>query len=132
MCFYTKGSKLRVATKDIVCYKFMGSKATSYLGMKRITGYISECAQFFYKEGDTYGEKSKWKMFFHWLIKKNITKQGYHSYSTATPTIDCSLPWFGKYRPFVKCIIPKGSLYLHNIEDKEYCSTSIKIIGEIL
>lgn len=107
MCFYTKGSRIRIATKDIECYKV-------------VSIYSSECIsiyeKFRYNYDQIYSNKSKLKLFLKWLFNEDINSEAYHSYI--------------KHNLFtnIKCIIPKGSLYLINDEFKEYCSTSIKIL----
>ena len=104
MCFIIKNSKLRIALKDIECYKKVDIEE-NYC--------ISECMNFKYEFNKIYSNKSKLTLLLRYLFDNNITSEGYHSYSV----------------PFhftnVKCIIPKGSLYLKN--KYEYCSTSIII-----
>ena len=104
MCFKIKNAKIRIALKDIECYKIVDIKE-SYCE--------SECIKFKYTYNKTYSNKSKITLLLRWLFNKDITFEGYHSYS---------VPF---YHANVKCIIPKGSLYLKN--RYEYCSTSILI-----
>lgn len=110
MCFYTKGSKIKIATKDIVCYKRV-----------RIDEYccISLHQNFKYEYNKTYPDKSKLILFLKWLLNFNIEFEGYHSYIDGW---DCNYPYVN-----VKCIIPKGSLYIINNFWREYCSSSIII-----
>ena len=106
MCFITKGSKLRIATKDIKCYK----------GVQKSKNYcISLHQEFKYEYNKLYSNKSKWTLFLRWLFNDNVTYEAYHSF---TPS--CC---YGN----VKCIIPKGSLYLIDEYNEHYCSTSIII-----
>ena len=54
MCFYTKGSKLRIATKDIECYKCV---------QKYKDHCISFNQEFKYEYNKIYSNKSKWSLF---------------------------------------------------------------------
>lgn len=117
MCFKTKGSKIRKADADIICYKDM------YRKIQRASGtiyYKSLFQLFYYDLNVVYGGKSKLRIFLCWLFNIKIGSAGYHSYIE---------PYDIHVYPYVKCIIPKGSLYLMN--DTEYCSTAIKVIGDI-
>ena len=107
MCFITKNSKLKIATKDIECYKIMNTISTYHC--------VSYCREFIYEYNKKYSNKSKLILFFKWLCDINIESEGYHSFI---------YPVFGDK---VKCVIPKGSLYLVNRMYNEYCSTSIII-----
>ena len=110
MCFYTRGSRIRIATKDIVCYKIVIIE----------TDYCISCCQIFkYEYNKIYSGKSKWKLFSYWLFNLWVESEGYHSYVD-----DSEIPFYCK----VKCIIPKYSLYLVNDRNTEYVSTSIKIL----
>lgn len=110
MCFITKFSHIRIATKDIGCYKSVITK-TDYC--------ISSFQNFEYKYNKKYSGKSKWKLFSYWLFNLWVESEGYHSYID-----DSEIPFLRK----VKCIIPKYSLYLINDRNNEYVSTSIKIL----
>ena len=107
MCFITKDSKLKIAFKDIECYKVVETKCKDYC--------ISECMEFKYKYNKKYSNKSKFTLFLMWLLNINVESEGYHSFI---------YPIFGNK---IKCVIPKGSLYLVNEKFHEYCSTSIII-----
>ena len=106
MCFVTTYSKIRIATKDIECYK-------------RVEHYSTFCVslhqKFKYDYGQKYSGKSKIKILFKWLLNEDITDEGYHSDIKPFPF------------PNAKCIIPKGSLYLIDTLSEEYCSSSIII-----
>lgn len=106
MCFITNKSKIKIATKDIVCYKNVKKEKDYCLSFYR---------NFKYKYNQIYSDKSKWTLFKKWLFNDNVTHEAYHSYKF--PLI---------YN--VVCIIPKGSLYLINNIRGEYCSSSIKIL----
>lgn len=116
MCFKTKGSKIRKADADIICYKEMRYPRNDF---DEHFVYESLFRQFLYKPNVIYGGKSKLKMFLCWLFNINIHSVGYHSYIK---------PYHTLYKP-VKCIIPKDSFYL--MDDYEFCSTAIKVIGDI-
>ena len=106
MLFYTRGSKIKIAKKDIICYKFV----EHYL-----TFCISEFTHFHYDYNQIYSGKSKLKLFIRWLFNRDVSSEGYHSYTISENTS-------------IKCIIPKWSLYLINEEGTEYVSTSIKVL----
>lgn len=106
MCFYTKGSKIRIATKDIECYKCVEHYSTFCISLHQ---------KFKYDYGQKYSGKSKIKIFFKLFFDENITDEGYHSDINPFPF------------PNAKCIIPKGSLYLIDTLSGEYCSSSIII-----
>ena len=106
MCFYTKYSKIKIAKKDIICYKTV---------RKSSNGYFSIYQNFDYKCNKKYSGKSKLKLFIKWLFDIYVSSEGYHSYTTSENTN-------------IKCIIPKWSLYLINEDETEYCSTSIKVL----
>ena len=107
MCFYTKGSKIKIAKKDIICYKTVVKISNN--------DYLSEYIKFNYKCNKKYSGKSKLKLFLKWLFNMNITNEAYHSFT------------YPAYGLTVECIIPKGSLYLKDYYNLEYCSTSIII-----
>ena len=106
MCFVTTYSKIRIATKDIVCYKRVKHYSTFCISLHQ---------KFKYDYGKKYSGKSKIKIFFKWFFDENITDEGYHSDIKPFPF------------PNAKCIIPKGSLYLIDTLSGEYCSSSIII-----
>ena len=106
MCFYTKYSKIKIAKKDIICYKTV---------KKSDNGYLSEYVKFNYECNKKYSGKSKLKLFLKWLFNMNITNEAYHSFT------------YPAYGLTVECVIPKGSLYLKDYYNLEYCSTSIII-----
>ena len=110
MCFYTRGSKIKIATTDIPCYKTV---------RRSDNGYLSMYQDFDYKCNKEYSGKSKWKLFLRWLFNFSITSEAYHSYTY----IDSGLT--------VECVIPKGSLYLTDYHNLEYCSTNIIIKKEL-
>lgn len=111
MCFVTKGSKIKRAKEDIECYKLV---------VKEKYYCISSCQDFRYEYNKKYSGKSKLTLFLMWLFNFEVTYEGYHSYISKW-----IFDWSYKR---VKCVIPKGSLYLVNELDGEYCSSSIIIL----
>ena len=106
MCSYTKFTKIKIATKDIVCYKIV---------RKDKNCCFSFCRDFKYEYDKTYSGKSKLRLFLRWLFNKEVRYEAYHSYVSNVAAN-------------VRCIIPKGSLYLINDEGTVYVSTSIKVL----
>ena len=117
MCFITRKSILKRAEKDIVCYKIMDDVVRKATG--EIAFFRSYYQDFEYKPEVIYKGKSELNMKFCHLFNLNITKGGYHSYIDPTD-------YWHEGGPVVRCIIPKGSLYLEN--DLCYCSTAIKVV----
>lgn len=110
MCFVTTYSKIRIATKDIECYKRVEHYSTFCISLHQ---------KFKYDYGQKYSGKSKFRLFLKWFFDENITDEGYHSDINPFPF------------PNAKCIIPKGSLYLIDTLSGEYCSSSIIIKKEV-
>lgn len=75
--------------------------------------------EFKYKYNQKYSGKSKLKLFLKWLFNFPITSEAYHSYTYISGGLT------------VKCVIPKGSLYLTDYNNLEYCSTNIIIKEEL-
>lgn len=117
MCFYTRGSRIRIATKDIVCYKRVIIDENCCFSLHQ---------KFKYEYGQKYSGKSKWKLFSNWLFNFHIASEGCHSFIEFEVYRTYGLNYW-QSRATVKCIIPKGSLYLINKLYGEYCSSSIII-----
>ena len=114
MCFKTKGSKIKIAKKDIECWKNVENYSTFC---------ISEFTYFHYDYNQIYSGKSKLEIFLSWLFDEDVTNEAYHSYIK---------PIFSpKKYTNAKCIIPKGALYLINEEENEFCSSKIIIKGHL-
>ena len=111
MCFITNKSKIRLARKNIECYKEV-RKVKNYYFKNCCFSYYQD---FKYEYDKIYSGKSKLKLFIKWLFDIYVSSEGYHSYTTSENTN-------------IKCIIPKWSLYLINEEGTEYVSTSIKVL----
>ena len=112
MCFITNKSKIRLARKNIECYKEVRKIKNSYFKNCCFSYYLD----FKYEYDKIYSGKSKLKLFIRWLFNKYVSSEGYHSYTTSENTS-------------IKCIIPKWSLYLINEAGTEYVSTSIKVLN---
>jgi len=109
MCFLADNDKIKIATKDIVCYKVVSKELTSSV----------------YKYKYTIGEENPMVTIVVGYSK--IVRKGYHSYSSLKEAKN------NKYSDFciLKCIIPKGTKYMRSMEYKEYVSETIKAV-EIL
>ena len=116
MCFVTYKSKIRLARKNIECYKIV--KKGKNICFKNYC--FSQYQEFKYEYGKTYSGKSKMRLFLRWIFDIYVSDEAYHSYNQVCYPVN----------PFevVKCIIPKGSLYLISEDGIEYVSTSIKIL----
>lgn len=110
MCFVTTYSKIRIATKDIECYKRVEHYSTFCISLHQ---------KFKYDYNKIYSGKSKFRLFLKCFFDENITDEGYHSDINPFPF------------PNAKCIIPKGSLYLIDTLSGEYCSSSIIVKKEV-
>ena len=106
MCFISKGSKLRIAFKNIECYKIVQIYKHHCISLSE---------EIKYEYDKKYSNKSKLILFLKWLFNDDVTHEGYHSFISKYPVYN------------VRCIIPKGSLYLVDDIFNEYCSTSIII-----
>lgn len=111
MCFFTERSKIRLAIKNIECYKEVRTIKNYYFKNCCFSYY----QDFKYEYDKIYSGKSKLKLFIRWLFNEYVSSEGYHSYTTSENTN-------------IKCIIPKWSLYLINEDGTEYVSTSIKVL----
>ena len=116
MCFVTDRSKIRLAEKDIECFKIVIKGKN--ICFKNYC--FSQYQEFKYEYGKTYSGKSKMRLFLRWIFDIYVSDEAYHSYNRVCYPVN----------PFevVKCIIPKGSLYLISEDGTEYVSTSIKIL----
>ena len=117
MCFVTDMSKIRLAEKDIECFKIV-RKGKKYCFKNCCFSYYQD---FKYEYDKIYSSKSKWKLFLRWIFDIYVSDEAYHSY------IYNPCPPYSPIR-VVKCVIPKGSLYLIDEEGNEYVSTSIKVL----
>ena len=129
MCLVTTQLELKIADKDIVCYKFV--KRTKIKGV-----YKSSFQEFEYIIRQLYtnnldirfANKSINRYFYRCFYK--IEEGMFHSYtSNLYPVILSPLP----HCALLKCIIPKGAYYFEGIFDysPSYASSQIKILEEI-
>lgn len=122
MCFFAikKYGKIKIAHKDIVCYKTLMYNMQS-----------------FWKYHQYYFDKLEPK-----LRLKNVCsdkefvriEEGYHSFSTEEKVMAEYEHWSYSYKnliQMVKCIIPKGSRYYYDPDTSSYVSNQI-IIKEVI
>ena len=109
--FFIDRSKIKLARKNIECYKEVRKIKSDYFKNYCFSYY----QDFKYEYDKIYSGKSKLKLFIKWLFNIYVSSEGYHSYTTSKNTS-------------IKCIIPKWSLYFINKEETEYVSTSIKVL----
>lgn len=117
MCLYTKQKEVKIAKKDITCYKVINPDMTSL--------YFTEFNWVLGKLYETEIECcSKWDF--------NEVSKSFHSYKTLQ---DLMHGYFKSLSPcmMVKCTIPKGSEYYLGKQDEMdgYASNKI-IVNEIL
>lgn len=127
MCFVGYKNNLKVADRDIKCYKCLQSNL------------YSPCYEFAYK----LGENIKSDLYFHMLDEswkgKLMASKGLHSYISSETAKRIAKRRFHFYSQrfscasdsplVVECIIPKGSQYLTNgIEYVSDSLTPIKVV----
>ena len=117
MCFYTRGSRIRIAKQDVVCYKRVRIDENCCFSLLQ---------DFKYEYNKTYSGKLKMLLFLNWLFNFHIESEGYHSYIESDGYLIGDWDYL-QPNETVKCIIPKGSLYIINKFWGEYCSSSIII-----
>ena len=126
MCFtvHKRYPNPLVAKRDIVCYKTMFSSpgkevfASMYRGFKYEIGKeysLGKELRVRYETGD-----------FTCVVYRDI-REGFHSFSNKKELSDAASESYSR----VKCIIPEGSTYYYNPDDREYVSDRIRIIEEI-
>lgn len=136
MCFEIKGSKLRKAKEDVVCYKICG---VLYDGTIR-----SISMGFDYQPGVTYSKDSlditrlRWprlRLIIDWWLADDWewgTSEGFHSFTPDMVVGAGNTLWREDLDStgysFVRCIIPKGSFYRISKDDTEYLSSAIKMV----
>lgn len=118
MCFLKseKHPKVKIAKKDIVCYKRFDITYSKRYFRSPIMGYR-------YDKGFTYYEDSLCRQDYNPSPYNNLVHMGFHSYSSI---LRCKLEKCSD-ELVVKCIIPEGAHYWYNEENKEYCSDYITI-----
>ena len=116
MCFVTYRSTIRLAEKDIECFKIVRT-GENYCFKNCCFSYYQD---FKYEYDKIYFSKSKLTLFLNRIFDISVSDEAYHSYNQIRYPVN---PY-----EVVKCIIPKGSLYLINEDGTEYVSTSIKVL----
>lgn len=123
MCLYSETNNPKIAQQDIVCYKCV----------KRYRRYFRPCH---------YTDKAKYKFGKLYKIDVNLfinevekgrkwyhVNVGFHSYENIM-SYDKRNPNEGDYC-YIKCIIPKGSLYFEETDNRGeimyYCSEQLYI-----
>ena len=120
-------SDFKVADKDIVCYKVVEKRANGI--------YNSPCIWFEYVIRVSYKDSVEFDFKRH-----KITKGMFHSYASWIDAGKQCKEWNGIYEPKIKyrvlkCIIPKGSVYIIGFFGSRfissYASREIKILEEL-
>lgn len=76
MCFVIKGSKIRLARKNIECYKIVRTGKSDCF--KNCCFSYYQC--FKYEYNKTYSGKSKLRLFLRWIFDIYVSDEAYHSY----------------------------------------------------
>lgn len=144
MCFYIHQDhqNIQIAEEDITCYKTFPVKGIS-IENNKVT-FNSLYCNFKYNPKGTYRSYPDLENSMHMIEPKDreryitvgVVEKAIHSYST--PKFVASSAAYGLNENIhihgslfiVKCIIPKGTKYLHNPDRQEYVSESITI-GDI-
>ena len=105
--FRTEDKSLKVAEKNIICYKRVNTHKAGY-----VTSFL---ISFPYKFGKLYTENN-WESTKNDVISAGVAIFGFHSYKKNEPVRK-------SIKQTVRCIIPKGSEYYEN--KSEYISNSI-------
>ena len=115
MCFVNTTGKIRIATKDITCYKTLENDM---------------CSVFWSHEYKIDDIQDTVRLNAILINGTYYVEKGYHSYKEENEArLRCIA--IKKGRKAVKCIIPKGSKYLYSKRKKEYVSSNI-IAKEVL
>lgn len=123
MCLYSKTNKPKIAQQDIVCYKLVQKHKYHFSPY-----YYSDKAK--YKFGELY--KIDDDLFMNSIDRNNywfLINIGFHSYVNIR--ISDKLNPESKHSCYIKCIIPKGSLYFEETNNCDdlifYCSNQLYI-----
>jgi hypothetical protein len=110
MCFNVTDPNVKIADKNIVCWKEVQKTAFFWLGFYRslYKGKLYSLINFFFCK--------RVKITVRGMGWEPYINEGYHSYSNS----DLALP-----RRRMKFIIPKGTLYYQNDKACEYVSERI-------
>ena len=77
MCFFTERSKIRLAIKNIECYKEVRTIKNYYFKNCCFSYY----QDFKYEYDKIYSSKSKWTLFLNWIFDISVSDEAYHSYA---------------------------------------------------
>lgn len=128
MCLFTKMQAPLVATRDIVCYKYVKVKEHCFKPFYYSNTGIE------YKYGKTYFEKNfKYNGPEWWSLSfcepRRIVNEGFHSYSSFGDICRRYLADYNEFPEYqiIKCVIPKGGSYYISEDRQYYCSDKIKI-----
>ena len=122
------GSEFKVTDKDIVCYKVVEKRANGI--------YKSHYIGFEYVIRVTYKDSIR----CDYTERYEITEGMFHSYVRITDAYKQCKEWNKIYEPMLeyrvlKCIIPKGSVYIVGFVSSQftpsYASQEIKILEEL-
>ncbi len=124
MCFHIHNNhkEVKIAKKDITCYKLLVKRNPSDIGI-----FISPYRNYEYN----FNKKTLYKVnnfiktykTYDTISITDITK-GLHSFSSIKGLKDKH--WLSTYNIAFKCIIPKGTKYYYNPDDKEYVSLALE------
>ena len=130
MCFYIeeKNSKVKIANKDIVCYKIVDKLSKLYVN-SRYTDYKYKLDELNKEINLVIIDEFKVNNV---IVNESKISSGYHSYISKERAIRF-LKNIKAYdeEVIVKCIIPRNSYYYINKRHKEYVSSNI-IINKIM
>lgn len=123
MCFVKSSKTLYVADRDIHCYKLVEKT-------RNLLAWRSQVMDFTYRIGKEY--KKSEQSFRNFANNGGYTgsSEGFHSFTTLSRA--WSDAWIGnKSATAILCVIPKGSLFMMNHEQKEYFSQAIIPLREM-
>lgn len=129
MCWFSENSekpKQLIADKNITVYKVI------------LSGLYSQIKKFKYERNKLYRQAELLRLEYSEFYSKYFIMEGYHSYSSfnkacvncySTDILSLSSDIIKQFhRMFIyDCIIPKGSVYYHNLENHEIVSNQIII-----
>lgn len=127
MCLYADEETARPAENDIVCYKVM-----RHVYCNDRYALRSQYYDFNYNVGKSYLCYDFSKEAERSIIRHDnyIVERGFHSYMKLDMALFHAEDSFNSCAlVIVKCIIPKGTLMFSAVDDYEYCSERIKVIG---
>ena len=140
MCLWIKNNKMRVASKDIVCYKTLsltdcGSYETSYLGTRVPESVIDGSEPFVARGNILVKARSNYVKVKEKDVKYNYVTSGglIHTFAKLKDPRKVNKD-FGFYDTIFKCVIPKGTKYYVGLFDgdyKSYASERIMFVEKV-